>query len=185
MYYWESSSIKSALFYHDAKEYHISEHQLVHHALKFGLNADVATRLGSTYNGDDDYILEFFLPSDMKRSTQQQLLINNFSSTMQRVCKSLRTLSDAELLGGDSKVFLQDGKVQKLSPITLSGRSSQQSLINSNLNSCDSDSLKVSDVNRYSYIYIMNLTPFLLDKVAFCVVLYQLSLLLNHLFEDF
>ncbi|KAI7757640.1 hypothetical protein M8C21_002036 [Ambrosia artemisiifolia] len=49
--------------------------------------------------GDDDYILEFFLPVNMKGSTEQQLLLNNLSSTMQRICRSLRTVSDAELSG--------------------------------------------------------------------------------------
>ncbi|KAL2529987.1 Protein NLP8 [Forsythia ovata] len=134
-------------FYPDVKEYHISEYPLVHHARKFGLNAAVAIRLRSTYTGDDDYILELFLPADMKRSTEQQLLLDNLSSTMQRICRSLRTVSDVELLGGeDSNVGLQHGEVQKLPPITLSRRSSQQSLMNSNLNSSDRNHLNVSDV---------------------------------------
>ncbi|KAL2506241.1 Protein NLP9 [Abeliophyllum distichum] len=133
-------------FYPDVKEYHISEHPLVHHARKFGLNAVVAIRLRSTYTGDDDYILELFLPADMTRSTEQQLLLNNLSSTMQRICRSLRIVSDAELLGGEDSNGLQDGEVQKLPPITLSTRSSQQSLKNSNLNSSDCDHLNVSDV---------------------------------------
>ncbi|KAJ0925290.1 hypothetical protein HanRHA438_Chr04g0158101 [Helianthus annuus] len=35
----------------------------------------------------------------MKGSTKQQLLLNNLSSTMQRICRSLRTISNAELSG--------------------------------------------------------------------------------------
>ncbi|KAJ0594675.1 putative transcription factor Nin-like family [Helianthus annuus] len=86
-------------FFPDVKEYHINEYPLVQHARKYGLNAAVAIRLRSTYTGDDDYILEFFLPVNMKGSTEQQLLLNNLSSTMQRICRSLRTVSDAELSG--------------------------------------------------------------------------------------
>ncbi|CAI9762898.1 unnamed protein product [Fraxinus pennsylvanica] len=52
-------------FYPDVKEYHLSDYPLVHHARKFGLNAAVAIKLRSTYTGDADYILEFFLPVDM------------------------------------------------------------------------------------------------------------------------
>ncbi|CAA2966896.1 Hypothetical predicted protein [Olea europaea subsp. europaea] len=134
-------------FYPDVKEYHISEYPLVHHARKFGLNAAVAIKLRSTYTGDADYILEFFLPVDMKRSTEQDLLLNNLSSTMQRICRSLRTVSDAELLGGEEcKVGLLDGEAENKSPIALSRRSSQQSLINSNLDSSNRDTLNVSDV---------------------------------------
>ncbi|CAI9761660.1 unnamed protein product [Fraxinus pennsylvanica] len=125
-------------FYHDVKEYHISEYPLVHHARKFGLNAAVAIRLRSTYTGDDDFILELFLPVNMKGSTEQQLLLNNLSSTMQRISRSLRTVADAELLGLESKVGLQNNEVQNLPLRTLSGRSS-------NLNSGDQVPQDVSD----------------------------------------
>lgn len=72
-------------FYPDVKDYDIRQYPLVQHARKFGLNAAVAIRLRSTYTGDDDYILEFFLPVNMKGSTKQQLLLNNLSGTMQRI----------------------------------------------------------------------------------------------------
>ncbi|XP_050371615.1 protein NLP9-like [Argentina anserina] len=88
-------------FIHDVKVYDIYDYPLVHHARRYGLNAAVAIRLRSTYTGDDDYILEFFLPVNMKGSSEQQLLLNNLSGTMQRICKSLRTVSDAELAGVD------------------------------------------------------------------------------------
>nr|XP_016455855.1 PREDICTED: protein NLP9-like [Nicotiana tabacum] len=131
-------------FYPDVKEYHISEYPLVHHARKFGLNAAVAIRLRSTFTGNDDYILEFFLPISMKGSTEQQLLLNNLSGTMQRICRSLRTVSDAELVGQGATFGLQDGFAPNLPPITLSRRNSQHSL-DSNSNSVSVAPLGVSD----------------------------------------
>lgn len=89
-------------FFSDVKAYDISEYPLVHHTRKYCLNAAVAIRLRSTYTGDDDYILEFFLPVNMKGGTEQQLLLDNLSGTMQRICKSLRTVSDAELNGAEN-----------------------------------------------------------------------------------
>ncbi|XLR13177.1 hypothetical protein S83_041115 [Arachis hypogaea] len=86
-------------FYSDVKAYNISEYPLVHHARKYKLNAAVAVRLRSTHTNDDDYIIEFFLPVNMNGSQEQQLLLNNLSDTMQRMCQSLRTVSDAELYG--------------------------------------------------------------------------------------
>ncbi|XP_027343416.1 protein NLP9-like [Abrus precatorius] len=86
-------------FYHDVKTYDISEYPLVHHARKYNLNAAVAIRLRSTYTDDDDYVLELFLPANIKGSSEQQLLLDNLSSTMQRICRSLRTVSDTELSG--------------------------------------------------------------------------------------
>ncbi|KAF3621143.1 Protein NLP9 [Capsicum annuum] len=117
-------------FYPDVKEYHISEYPLVHHARKCGLNAAVAIRLRSTFTGDDDYVLEFFLPISMKGSTEQQLLLNNLSGTMQRICRSLRTVSDAELVGQGATFGLQDGSVPCLPPIALSRRNTQHTLDN-------------------------------------------------------
>ncbi|KAG1331276.1 Protein NLP2 [Cocos nucifera] len=85
----------------NVKDYNIREYPLVHHARKCGLCAAVAIRLRSTYTGNDDYILEFFLPVSCRGDEEQQLLLNNLSSTMQRICKSLRTVSDAEIFGAD------------------------------------------------------------------------------------
>ncbi|XP_074561496.1 protein NLP2-like [Curcuma longa] len=85
----------------DVKEYDIHEYPLVHHARKFNLHAAVAIRLRSIYTGDNDYILEFFLPIDCTDSKEQQLLLNNLSSNMKILCRSLRTVSDAEKAEAD------------------------------------------------------------------------------------
>lgn len=106
-------------FYPDVKAYDISEYPLVHHARKYKLNAAVAIRLRSTYTNDDDYILEFFLPVNMRGSQEQQLLLDNLSGTMQRICRSLRTVSDAELSGiEDSQVGFQKEKVSSFFPMS-------------------------------------------------------------------
>ncbi|XP_015692207.1 protein NLP2-like isoform X2 [Oryza brachyantha] len=92
-------ALKSNLpfFSPDIREYSIEDYPLAHHARKFGLHAAVAIRLRSTYTGNDDYILEFFLPINCRGSEEQQMLLNNLSSTMQRICKSLRTVYEAEV----------------------------------------------------------------------------------------
>ncbi|OMO87951.1 Plant regulator RWP-RK, partial [Corchorus capsularis] len=129
----------------DVKTYDISDYPLVHHARKFNLNAAVAIRLRSTYTGDDDYILEFFLPINMKGSSEQQLLLNNLSGTMQRVCTSLRTVSDAELVEG-SKVEFQREPVQNFPPMSMSRRSSETALsADSDMNSNERTPLNVSN----------------------------------------
>ncbi|XP_015616882.1 protein NLP2-like isoform X2 [Oryza sativa Japonica Group] len=84
-------------FSSDVKDYDMHAYPLVNHARKFGLHAAVAIRLQSTYTKNDDYVLEFFLPVLCKGGGEQQLLLDSISATMRRVCKSLRTVSDAEL----------------------------------------------------------------------------------------
>ncbi|XVE81006.1 hypothetical protein DITRI_Ditri15bG0027800 [Diplodiscus trichospermus] len=129
----------------DVKTYDISDYPLVHHARKFNLNAAVAIRLRSTYTGDDDYILEFFLPINMKGSSEQQLLLNNLSGTMQRICRSLRTVSDAEIAEG-SKVEFQRETLPNLPPMSMSRRSSETSLsADIEMNSNDRIPLDVSN----------------------------------------
>lgn len=164
-------------FYLDIKEYHISEYPLVHHARKFGLNAAVAIRLRSTYTGDIDYILEFFLPINMKGSTEQQLLLNNLSSTMQRICKSLRTVSDAELQGMDDfRVKSQDLESRSIPPTSVPRRDSEQSLVSGNLNIVDPITQNViestttkmeADSPNEQVIVILSLTIWYSTIVAF------------------
>lgn len=133
-------------FYPDVKEYDISVYPLVHHARKFGLGAAVAIRLRSSYTGNDDYILEFFLPRSMKGSTEQQLLLNNLSSTMQRICKSLRTVSDIELLDqGGSTLGFHEGSVVGLPTVSISKSSSQPDLLRANTTSSDQVPLRLSE----------------------------------------
>lgn len=118
----------------DVKAYDISEYPLVHHARKYNLNAAVAIRLRSTYTNHDDYILEFFLPVNMRGGLEQQLLLDNLSGTMQRICSSLRTVSDAELSRIDSS---QQGFEMKNAPYfpPLSCQNSGVPLINGDYHS--------------------------------------------------
>lgn len=88
----------SPFFSFDVRDYDICDYPLAHHARKFGLQAAIAIRLRSTYTGSDDYVLEYFLPPMCKGSDEQQRLLDCISETMHRVCKSLRTVSDSELM---------------------------------------------------------------------------------------
>ena len=131
------------------KNYDISEYPLVHHARKFGLNAAVSIRLRSTYTGEDDYILELFLPVNMKGSAKQQLVLNNLSGTMQRICKSLRTVSDAELFGVEvTKVALQMEENQNFPLMAMPGENSQFTLSDNDVSSTKKMPLEVSNTRN-------------------------------------
>lgn len=81
----------------DVKNHCKVEYPLAHYAKWFGLGPVVAIRLRSIHTGNDDFILEFFLPPTCLESKEQQLLLNSLSITMQRTCRSLRTVTDKEL----------------------------------------------------------------------------------------
>ncbi|KAJ6677703.1 PLANT REGULATOR RWP-RK FAMILY PROTEIN [Salix viminalis] len=132
-------------FFPDVKTYDITEYPLVHHARKYGLNSAVAIRLRSTYTDDDDYILELFLPVNMKGSSDQQLLLTNLSGTMQRICKSLRTVSDTKFVGQEcSEVGFPKEAVLSFQPMSISKGSSQNALSEGTLISASKMLLNVS-----------------------------------------
>lgn len=107
----------------DVKTYDISEYPLVQHARKYGLNAAVAIKLRSTYTGEDDYILELFLPVSMKGSLEQQLLLDNLSGTMQRICRTLRTVSEVGSTKKEvNKTGFQSGEMSSFPQTTCSGK---------------------------------------------------------------
>ncbi|KAL3676949.1 hypothetical protein R1sor_026897 [Riccia sorocarpa] len=85
------------VFESDVRNYPKYEYPLGHYAKMFGLSAAVAIRLRSIHTGSDDYVLEFFLPPSCVDGNEQQLLLNALSITMQRVCRSLRTVTSKEL----------------------------------------------------------------------------------------
>ncbi|MED6119229.1 hypothetical protein PIB30_009878 [Stylosanthes scabra] len=74
-----------------------TDYPLSHHARMFGLRAAVAIRLRSIYNSSDDFVLEFFLPLDCIDSDEQRKMLTSLSLIIQRVCHSLRVISDKEL----------------------------------------------------------------------------------------
>ncbi|KAG0603967.1 hypothetical protein M758_10G134600 [Ceratodon purpureus] len=83
-------------FESDVKNFSKIEYPLGHYAQLFGLTAAVAIRLRSIHTGTDDFVLEFFLPVNCVSSDEQQVMLNSLSITMQRVCRSLRTVTDKE-----------------------------------------------------------------------------------------
>ena len=89
-------ALNQPAFESDVKNFSKIEYPLGHYAQLFGLTAAVAIRLRSIHTGTDDFVLEFFLPVNCMSSNDQQVMLNSLSITMQRVCRSLRTVTDRE-----------------------------------------------------------------------------------------
>lgn len=73
------------------------DYPLSHHARIFGLRASVAIRLRSIHNIADDFALEFFLPVNCTDGEEQKKMLTSLSMIIQRVCHSLRVISNKEL----------------------------------------------------------------------------------------
>ncbi|XP_042030062.1 protein NLP8-like [Salvia splendens] len=81
-------------FYPDVKEFHVSEYPLVHHARKLGLSAAIAIKLRSSYTGKEDYVVEFFLPVDIKGDNERLLLVRSILSNIETICTSLSKVEE-------------------------------------------------------------------------------------------
>lgn len=81
----------------DVTAFSKTEYPLSHHARMFGLCAAVAIRLRSTYTSPTDYVLEFFLPVDCRDPESQKNMLNALSIIIQKVCRTLRIITDKEL----------------------------------------------------------------------------------------
>lgn len=81
----------------DITQFSKTEYPLVHYARLFGLSGCFAICLRSSHTGDDDYILEFFLPPTIRDSKDQNDLWDSLVATMRRHFKSLKVASGKEL----------------------------------------------------------------------------------------
>ena len=116
-------SSNQPFFSSDVKDCGKAEYPLCHLAQVFKLSASVAVRLRSVHTGGNDYILEFFLPQTCVDPTEQQTLLNAVSITMQHVCRSMRTVTDAEVAEERAHEHLSGlhSNLSDMNPIALTG----------------------------------------------------------------
>lgn len=88
---------QSSCFYEDVTKFSKAEYPLVHYARMFGLTSCFALCLQSAYTGNDDYILEFFLPLNIRENTERQLLLDSLLGTIKKHLQSLKVASGKEL----------------------------------------------------------------------------------------
>ncbi|XWS50119.1 hypothetical protein CRYUN_Cryun12cG0061300 [Craigia yunnanensis] len=87
----------NSCFCADITQFCKTDYPLVHYARMFGLTSCFAICLRSTSTGDDDYVLEFFLPSAIADSNEQQTLLGSILATIKQHFQSLKVASGAEL----------------------------------------------------------------------------------------
>ncbi|KAF8379739.1 hypothetical protein HHK36_029187 [Tetracentron sinense] len=90
------SSHKSC-FCRDVTQFSKTEYPLVHYARMFGLTSCFAICLRSTHTGNDEYILEFFLPPTITNGREQQALLDSLLETMMQHFRTLKVASEKEL----------------------------------------------------------------------------------------
>ncbi|CAA2998436.1 protein NLP6-like [Olea europaea var. sylvestris] len=87
----------SLCFCDDITQFCKTEYPLVHYARMFGLKSSIAICLRSTHTGNDDYVLEFFLPPNVQGHNDQRTLLDAVLLTMKQHFGSLRVASGNDL----------------------------------------------------------------------------------------
>ncbi|KAF2313450.1 hypothetical protein GH714_011063 [Hevea brasiliensis] len=87
----------NAYFCPDITQFCKTEYPLVHYARMFGLTGCFAICLHSSHTGDDDYVLEFFVPPSISDTYQQKALLGSLLATMKQHFQSLKVASGMDL----------------------------------------------------------------------------------------
>ncbi|KAH9603740.1 hypothetical protein KSS87_011342 [Heliosperma pusillum] len=84
-------------FCRDISQFCKTDYPLVHYARMFRLRGSFAICLRSKHTGDDDYVLEFFLPSTITDSVEQLKLLDSILVTMKEDLQNLMVASGNKL----------------------------------------------------------------------------------------
>ncbi|XP_057520416.1 protein NLP6-like [Amaranthus tricolor] len=84
-------------FCRDISQFCKIEYPLVHYARLFELTGSFAICLRSKHTGDDDYVLEFFLPRNLTDSSEQLSFLDSILSTMKHDLQNLMVASGRAL----------------------------------------------------------------------------------------
>ncbi|CAN8245571.1 unnamed protein product [Cochlearia groenlandica] len=111
-------------FCRDVTQFCKTDYPLVHYARMFKLTGCFAVCLKSAYTGDDEYVLEFFLPPAITDKSQQDCLLGSLIQTMRQHYSSLKVVSGTELYENEMSIEVVeasgDGLVySKLEPIQI------------------------------------------------------------------
>ncbi|KAA8528211.1 hypothetical protein F0562_035538 [Nyssa sinensis] len=87
----------SSCFCEDITQFCKTEYPLVHYARMFGLTSSFAICLQSTHTGNDNYIIEFFLPPNITNGRDQRTLLDSLLATMKQHFRSLKVASGKKL----------------------------------------------------------------------------------------
>ncbi|KAL4296880.1 hypothetical protein GQ457_12G012050 [Hibiscus cannabinus] len=108
----------SSCFCSDITQFCKTEYPLVHYARMFRLTSCFAICLQSTYTGDDDYVLEFFLPPAIVDHNEQHMLLSSILATMKQHFQSLKVASGAELEEDEGSIeIIEASSLERLESI--------------------------------------------------------------------
>ncbi|CAA7397462.1 unnamed protein product [Spirodela intermedia] len=92
-------SLRRPCFSSDITRFGKNSYPLVHYARMFGLAGCLALCLQSCHTGNDDYVLEFFLPRECRSGMEQLTLLETISTAIRQLFRSLKVVFKTETGG--------------------------------------------------------------------------------------
>ncbi|CAL4910984.1 unnamed protein product [Urochloa decumbens] len=86
--------LRRPCFSKDVSRFSKMEYPLVHYARMFGLAGCFSVCLQSAYTGNDDYVLEFFLPPDCREDNEQKVLLKSILALLRQHLNNLHVATD-------------------------------------------------------------------------------------------
>ncbi|XP_051144502.1 protein NLP7-like isoform X2 [Andrographis paniculata] len=97
----------------DITKFSKTEYPLVHYARMFKLKGSFAICLRSNHTGNDEYVLEFFLPPNVEGYDDQRALLNSILATMKGHFGSLTVASGKDLDDEWRSIEIIDGSIDE------------------------------------------------------------------------
>ncbi|XP_024028564.1 protein NLP6 isoform X1 [Morus notabilis] len=102
---------RNSCFCGDITQFCKNDYPLVHYARMFELTSCFAICLQSSHTGNDNYVLEFFLPPTITNPSEQQALLGSLFATMKKHFQSLKVASG---YGLEEEGFVEVIKVSEM-----------------------------------------------------------------------
>ncbi|KAF9663185.1 hypothetical protein SADUNF_Sadunf17G0012000 [Salix dunnii] len=89
--------LNSMYFVSDISKLDVKDHPFIFDSMEFGLQGVVAIKLASMHISSVNYVLEFFLPLEMKEISAQRLLVNEIVSILRKNSRNSWRVCNKEL----------------------------------------------------------------------------------------
>jgi hypothetical protein len=114
----------SMYFVSDISKLDVKDYPFIFEAWDFGLRGVVAIKLESVYVSSIDYVVEFFLPLEMKGISGQRLLINEITNILQKNSRNSWKVCTQELNGfnisSEVEVTMEEVGTSNIRPAAIS-----------------------------------------------------------------
>ncbi|KAJ6371783.1 hypothetical protein OIU77_002158 [Salix suchowensis] len=131
--------LNSMYFVSDISKLDVNDYPFIFYSWEFGLHCVVAIKLASMHISSINYVLDFFLPLEMKEISAQRLLVNEIVSILQKNSRNSWRVCNDESSGADIcsevEIMAEEVRTITITPTAYSDKSTTRIVESGSLNS--------------------------------------------------